>query len=161
MCVLYIRWCSSSTELLTQLIPSCSWFQVSRSFPACCFTVSRYSKYLYTTKTALSSSDRYEQGDRCTDRQVYLCGRVWSTSQSPADGLTKEELNCCKFPASKAWLTRATADSISTATNSSSCCSSPWWRHQESTEILKFITNKSTQVNLLKWQEVKKSPDEN
>lgn len=58
----------------------------------------------------------------------YLANRVGSTSESPADGLTNKEPNCCRCPVSSAWLMSDTADSISTATNSSSCCSSPWWR---------------------------------
>lgn len=46
MCVCFIRSYSSSTELLTESTPSCSWFQVSRSLQICCFRSSRNLKYL-------------------------------------------------------------------------------------------------------------------
>jgi len=36
------------------------------------------------------------------DAQPYLSIRVWSTSESPAAGLTNEKLTCCRCPASTA-----------------------------------------------------------
>lgn len=78
---------------------------------------------LKTTKDNREST--WCEWDRC--EESHLFNKVGSTSESPAAGLTNNEPNFCRCPASNAWLMSATADSISTATNSSSCCSSPWW----------------------------------
>lgn len=47
-------------------------------------------------------------------------------SARPAAGLTRVAQNAPMSLASSVWFINATADSISTATNSSSCCRSPY-----------------------------------